>query len=249
MKRTIKTIALVLAIITVCVNFCSCAELDEARENQAFFSQSDDGMIYFREKAYKPLPECDDFNIRATYNAMVTKHDVPVLLKNVYGQFFYYSEDLRFLEVGGTNYCLKELHEEYSNKILSYKLDNYCVEEYYYDYEKDKMIFEFIVLDNHAKAALDDMLNNFEASKPLGNEIYSRSILICDENAEFTRFYARLVNTTDGFYVAMDDKSYNAIYYKATEDYAKLLSPYLEKSLYNKEELPLTTQSTYTAIS
>ena len=86
------------------------------------------------------------------------------------------------------------------------------------------------------------MLNNFETAKPLGNEIHSRSLLICDENAEFTRFYARLVSTTDGIYVAMDDKSYDAIYYKATNEYATLLSPYLDSSDYrNKDQIPVTT--------
>ena len=242
MKRTIKSIAVFLAVITLCLSFCSCAKLEEAKENQAFFSQSEDGIIYFREKAYKPLPECDDFNIRATYNAMVTEHNVPVLLKNFYGKFFYYSEDLKFLEVGGTKYCLKELYDEYYNKIQSYQLDNYCVEDYYYDRERNRTVYEFYVLDKNAKNALDDMLNNFETAKPLGNEIYSRSILICDENAEFTRFYARLVSTTDGIYIALDDKSYDAVYYKATDEYAVLLSPYLESSDYrNKDKIPVTT--------
>ncbi len=245
MKKTIRFIALMLVIVTVCLSFCSCAELDEAKANQAFFSQNDDGIIYFREKEYKQLPYCEDLYIRSTFSGRVTDYDVPVLIKEWYGNVFFYSDDLKFIELHGEKYCLKELYDEYYNKILSYKLDNYCIEDYYYDEEKHEMFFEYIVLDAKAKQALDDILNNFEPAKPLGNEVLSKSVLICDEKAEFVRYHARLVKTTDGFYIAIDDKGYEASYYKATEEYAEILEPYLQNEKFDYGEDFIVTEPVY----
>lgn len=227
MKKHLKYIAFALLIVTVCISLCSCKQLDAARSEHAWYSPTDDGFIYFRENTYKPLPECDDFSPVCEFNGYVTEHDVPVLVKEMYGDYFSYSEDLKFLNTYGTTYCVEDIYDEYCEKIKSYKLDNYCIEKMNYDEETHKMSYETVILSEKAKNALNDILNNSEPIDENISEYYSTSILLCDKIGEFQKYIARFVSSGNGLYITTEGKDYQSVTYKVDDKYEAILTPYL----------------------
>ena len=77
--KKLKKISAALLIFVMMLSLCSCAELDQLRERQAFFNEN--GIVY-KDRLYKLVNTADDLNynfINAEF-INVTDEGVPVLL-------------------------------------------------------------------------------------------------------------------------------------------------------------------------
>ena len=92
MKKIIRIAALALCAVMLCSVLCSCAQLDEMRNNRA--TRIDKTSFTFRGKTYKKLelPEGMNFIINSIYseNTYLTEEDVPVMLGSMYGDTMFF---------------------------------------------------------------------------------------------------------------------------------------------------------------
>ncbi len=110
MKRIIS----ILLCLIISISLCSCKELDELRDRQAFFDK--DGIIY-KEKLYKRVDSTENLNFDYYNDLNVTDKDVPVLL----------SETINF------NYSI---NEEQTIICDDYESGGYIREDKYAEYEQ-----------------------------------------------------------------------------------------------------------------
>lgn len=95
MKKSFKVITLILAIAMLAVSLCSCRALDEAKANQAVYSD-DHTEIEYRGNIYRllfPKYHLMDYYGCSTIAYASDKDDVPVLLSSWYGDRLQISED------------------------------------------------------------------------------------------------------------------------------------------------------------
>ena len=214
MKRTIKTIILSLFVICICFTLCSCAALDEARLNHAFYKDDDTSTITFRNKSYKALPNCEDFSPEWENLAYVTEKDVPVLVRSMFGDILYFSDDLKFLNVYGVKYCAEDLYEKYREKFTNYSLDFYCMEYSYYD-KTGYCSTTILLSEDQIKAINNAIKNSQQSNQQIPSYEYDYvDIFACDETMEFKRYLGQLIKYYDKFYIS-DGNTYKMI---ATED-------------------------------
>ncbi len=146
MKKILKISALGLAVIIMCMSFCGCAELDEQKESQAFWTEagSKDSITY-NGKTYKLLENNEYHNPQYNHGwgktIFVTEPDVPILLSTDFGIDLQLSSDGTFI----SGYISDKYEEEinnpyifpfYSESSLNYTTENghmvyYCDEEIY----------------------------------------------------------------------------------------------------------------------
>ena len=77
--KKFKKISAIIVVIVICLSLCSCRELDELRDSQAYFNQN--GIIY-KDKLYKAISYADelDYDYSHEKHLKVTDPDVPVLV-------------------------------------------------------------------------------------------------------------------------------------------------------------------------
>jgi len=138
MKKTVKGVALIIAVIIFCFSLCGCVDIDDMKKSQAFIT--DTGVV-FNGNEYYPLPESDRMQFFTTeYNPVyITEKDVPVLLSSFMGSECILSDDGKFLysESETIRYCRSDVYESVLSRINS----GYVHEGYfysYYDFKNDK---------------------------------------------------------------------------------------------------------------
>ena len=133
MKKAILSILLVLVLGFLC---CGCDELDQMREQHAFYYESD-GIKTSDGSIYRKLPGCDELSFDLDYeNIYVTTPDVPVLASSFSGRVFHKSVDGLFLisNAAGTHYCREDIFESVNKQITGQIIYENIGYEYY---EKD----------------------------------------------------------------------------------------------------------------
>ena len=196
MKKYIKLLCVLLLTVIMCLSFCSCKELDEMRDSQAVWGQTED-TLYFRNAEYKLLPACDDLSLVPGGHGYITESDVPVLLSSNLGTHMSYDRDAIFIVSGHWQnkpecnkvWCRADKYDEICKAIDSYTLNRYCIynpkfEEGYY-YEKYTSVYTLLpeeVSDiiNTAFAAEGVIFNEWNQYNYLTESLYS-----CDETLLF----------------------------------------------------------------
>lgn len=100
MKKTIRFIALFLAIILTALSLCSCSVLDEMKSKQAFFSENYREITY-HDNTYRVM-YLNGYSFVLFDNdtlVNVTVQDVPALLSSTYGSIGYLNDDQKALKV------------------------------------------------------------------------------------------------------------------------------------------------------
>lgn len=146
MKKQLRLISLVLALLIACFAFCGCDALDEMRKTHAVWMDEEQTVISLNGKEYKLLPECNTLAPNEGNDISLTEGDVPLLLADMFSDYYAnLSEDEDFIVVdpydGYTqyfdkesetrNYCVSNRYDEICNRINETIIDYYC-----YDYDE-----------------------------------------------------------------------------------------------------------------
>lgn len=86
MKKVIKTVLVLLAVVGMLLCLCGCTGLENMRKNQAFSREN--GEILWNGAVYKALPESEYLFVDTGYfddTVYLTEPDVPVLLSVFFG--------------------------------------------------------------------------------------------------------------------------------------------------------------------
>ncbi len=133
MKKLSKILALILAVLMMCLCLGGCDELDEMRKEQAFWVDNDStDSITYNGQIYKkidvsttvpnPLYNCSDGKY-----VVVTDSDVPVLLAYSFGNYLNMNEDENFIY----GYVNKPSKTEYVGVYESGNDYLYCKDDIY----------------------------------------------------------------------------------------------------------------------
>ncbi len=116
--KKFKKITAVLLLIVICFSLCSCRELDELRDSQAFFNEN--GIIY-KDKLYKSVNIAENLNYDYTHQEYVNVTDpgVPVLISALIS-FEYSTNDDETIICGGYDgewYIREDKYAQYEKSI------------------------------------------------------------------------------------------------------------------------------------
>ncbi len=196
MKRTVKIIALCLALMAFTALFAGCDALDEMKANHAILSD-DRETLSFNGEIYKKLPEGANLYYSSYYgNAFnritVTNEDVPVLLSNTYchsSQYDatrdifrvyifeepeHYSKDFFYSYVYTTDeadkvfYCNEKDYDRYVNVIESGVMDHIG-----FEYETETEYFYYYYkLDIASQEASNEILGYIKNPEKLTSKVH-----------------------------------------------------------------------------
>ncbi len=116
MNKNKKFLMLFLALAMMCLCLTGCDDLDNLREQHAFWTvDGDTTSITYKGAVYKELPELNDLDplYNSAYDEFisVTNSDVPVLLSTTYGVSLNISADERFI----TGFIYNDYEAEYKD--------------------------------------------------------------------------------------------------------------------------------------
>ena len=234
MKHNIRKLALVLAVLLLCLSLAGCSDLENARKAQAFWNE--DETITWNGAKYKRLPPCDTFNPLfprpySGYDVRVTESDVPVLLSSI-GDYACSSYDKTLLRVAIGEYdylyyCREDQYEALARKILQ----GPTFTGYYYQYhDADMGNFARYALTPAEVAAVNTVLETVEP-KTYGDAVtlnwnYQVLLFECSEDLMFGKIRCYLSYYLDGnskgYYLSFDDPYKGTMVYHVPASYHEL---------------------------
>ncbi len=116
MKKSVRLVALVLALVLLCGLTTGCQALDDMRARQATLSD-DNKLLYINNTAYRLLPENEYFwPLRQFgHSIYVTEADVPTLLASfVNSDIGDFCNDGVIFATSNHNYCRVDQYEKYT---------------------------------------------------------------------------------------------------------------------------------------
>lgn len=195
MKKYIKLLCVLLLTVIMCLSFCSCMELDQMRDNQAFWGSTEE-TLYFRNAEYKLLPACDDLSLVPGGHGYITESDVPVLLSTNHGNRMSYDRDAIFVVSGiwenkpecNKVWCRTDKYDEICKAIDLYTLDRYCIYNPKYangdNYEEYTSLYT--LLSKEASEIINTALSKEAVLSNEWNQYnYIAEIYACDEKLLF----------------------------------------------------------------
>lgn len=230
MKKFKKLTAIIL-ILLVCLSLCSCAELDELKDKQAF--QAENGIIY-KDNLYKLIDTKDnlyyDFNNQTHLN--VTEPDVPVLLSGYINLISYYINNDKTIIVGGYDERFYVREDKYSQYEQSIKNGiNYTDIGFYYNFEIDGAT-EYILSEAEKQVLLN----------ALSSEPYNESMGIDDELYLFTQSddglfrksqQYSIIDSTGLYYIAeYNENGYVTNVYRLPYDKKEMFKDFFDRAYY-----------------
>ncbi len=129
MKKRLRVIACVMALVLVSALFCGCRMLEDMESLHAVYIDND--TVLWNGIEYKRLPACERFSpeIDYTQSLWITTEDVPTLLLGEKGDTAYVCHDGMFLK------CVDETIEEYlqseTDEYYGQNAVYYCLDEVY----------------------------------------------------------------------------------------------------------------------
>lgn len=195
MKKYIKLLAVAMLTVLMCMSFCSCKELDEMRESQAFWGKTEE-TVYFRGSEYKLLPACEYLYVNCSNYGHITEKDVPVLLSES-GDSMFYNDEVTLLVSsywGSTDkrglhkvWCRADMYDEVCRRIETVVLDRVCTWG-----RIDENSYGYILLPTEASDIIIDAVSNFDGTE--GKEPWSHddvneeyNLSLCDETLLFVQ--------------------------------------------------------------
>lgn len=235
MKKTILSILLVVILCFLC---CGCDALDEMRQIQAVYLE-DRSIMLADGEIYKMLPQCDELTPKFSYKSdseiFVTEKDVPVLLSQIFGSYYYKSEDGMFIsgydnvtEVSGI-YCREDAFERIKKQIkgsIAYNKLGY----WYYDYTNK--VETFYAVTNAKKDLIYDIITTQEKYSLYSTALnydYKVDIYWCSDDEYFSRYVGTIYLDEGKFYIVRGNYYYNV----PDEDsaaFAKIINKYVESA-------------------
>ena len=225
MKKTVKIIALLSAVILLALSLCSCRNLDSMRAHQAVYTDESEREILLDGNTYK-IFNTDKLDIIYTnsfdYDFRVTSKDVPVLISFYEGDFINVSDDKKILVYDGLKssiwYVREDVYSDYENALKDVKLDHYYMN--YQSYANDDEYYAHdnnILLDDDTTEIINKTLSTPEKDKISYTELskgdYSQEIIYiksCDEKMMLTDNVNIIYITKDsGKYYIWDGNTYN----------------------------------------
>lgn len=245
MMKTKGFIALIITL-ACCLTLSGCVDVDELRKTHGIWVEEGENTILMDGKVYRRLMFNDRLIIDVKYKTMeygyVTDANVPVLLKEAYGEYFRISEDDVYLcmdvDNDGDNeyFCLEEKVEEITEKLE----DTSIMKNYYYKYtEKDKWVESRYVLSSEEVTAIADCITQggnlrvIPFDDGLTYDYYVR-LYRCDDSEVFSEFVCGIMAYENRYYVCQYTVEETSIYEVDEEDFpifGAMLSKYTENEL------------------
>ena len=220
MKKSIRIIALITAMLLIALSLCSCRSLDELRGNTAIYDDDAKETLTFRGEQYRIISGKNDLTISSaiTQWGHATAPDVPVLLATAYGDEMWfedneehtaplilyvnhYDSDRKSVnyvtdKVTTVFYCQESFYDKLYEKMNAEKLDHYTVD--YYDNDALDRYYETLKADEaindeqfHTKEVLDE-----ETTEAIDRTLANKDILMHEDVPE-TKLYELTLNVTD----------------------------------------------------
>ena len=214
MKNTVKRLASVLLIVLICLSLCSCTMLDKMKEQQAFFLNDDKTEFVWQGVTYKQIPIEDDiFYSDLQQGGYITQSDVPVLLSEVNGYYFWVCEPQGLIETNGNFYCKADEYDYYMTLIANYNKNKYAYRT------------EEILGPNSYRAHLnivdEETIKAIEYFNLQTQWMYT--IYTCEDTGTFyDRCFDVVEVRGEGYYFQYENKINGEEHYKVPEEYRKL---------------------------
>lgn len=237
MKKVIKTVLVLLAVVGMLLCLCGCTGLENMRKNQAFSGEN--GEILWNGAVYKALPESEylfvdtgDFDD----TVYLTEPDVPVLLSVFSEMWLYPSGDNTFLEEpeSGIYYCREDQYENMLSRIQGgFILDVVC-----YSYYTGAGT-QYHTLTNEQVEALEFVARNTEPTV-LGDGMYLESdeivgLQVCSKDMLFQRDYASISVSGNAYYLYWYAEGQEQLF-AVPEEYRAVFAEIVETCLEKENE-------------
>ena len=247
MKKMSKILAIILAVLMMCLCLGGCDEIDQMREEQAFWTDNDsadsieyNGQIYKKIDVSTNVPDPLYNSTREKYIS-VTDMDVPVLLSNSFGDYLEVSDDENFIygyvyhknktEYKGVYessieslYCKDDIYDAVVSKIkegIEYTLYGY--EYYTFDGEDDYVgKHHYYYLKDDEVKAVDKVINSV---KPTEDDyvVYDYEYVLELDKVSDDKFFGKhtnelYYNAINGYYLGQYSESLGTYkYYKVPD--------------------------------
>ena len=243
MTKTKRFIALILVLVC-CFTLSGCVDIDELRKSHGIWADETHNTILLNDKVYERLMFNDRLSIDVEIGSTgyVTDANVPVLIKDMYGEWFWMDEDGLYIwmdiddDYDKEYFCLSEKHEE----ITAMLEDTSIMKNYYYDYRdgSDNKYKRYFLTDEEVDAIADCLLDGEnERIIPYDEGLtydYYVQIYRCDDSEVFSEFCWGIMAYENRYYICMYTIEETMIY-EVTEDdfpiFGKMLQEYTEKEL------------------
>lgn len=227
MTKTKRFIAIIL-VLACCFALSGCVDIDELRQTHGIWADESQNIILLNDKVYERLMFNDRLiiDVKAGSFGYVTDPNVPVLVKDMYGEEFWLSKDGVYLwldvDYDGDNeyFCLSEKHKEVTEMLEDTSImTNYYYEYFDYDKYEDKKYF----LTDEEVDAISDCLSDgnkrvIPYDEGLTYDYYVR-IYRCDDSEVFSEFFWGVMAYENRYYICLYTLEETTIYEVAEEDF------------------------------
>lgn len=243
MKKAIRCILVVVAVLCLCASLSGCSMIEEMRA--AHGVKTDANTVTYNGEEYKKLPASDILmpifskDMKELY---VTAPDVPVLLSIFYGEYCTLSDDGVYLEYiqnyeedGVIYYCRSDKYEQ----ALDIVQNGFEPAGYLYTYEVLEDPVEWVVrTDTYTFSAEEIRAINavLQTAEPISvvGDLYTESeeyteVYCYGEDAAFREYAFDLCVMNDGYYVIQyDADTETSTALKVPEEYASVFAAILQ---------------------
>ncbi len=219
-----KKLTAILIILLICFSICSCRELDDLRDRQAYFNKN--GIIY-KDTLYKTVNISDNLNYNYTNqkNLNVTDPDVPVLVSEIIEFDYSMNEDETIIYGDGDWYVREDKYPLYEDSVkyginyTDFGFDYFDEElqentDYIFTKEEKELFLSLLSTEPvNRDFVVQDMLYLFEQSD---DELFRRSddytVIRCEDGY----YLSTSVDNTDKMYksTAQTDELFNKFFGK-----------------------------------
>lgn len=247
MKKTLRILAVILAVCLMCTVFTGCDFVDDLEECYAYYNSN--GDIVYKDKIYRSLPQYDEINFGNTEDYLnVVEEDTPVLISEMVGEYGTLSENGIFIETTSL-YCRQDKYDFVKDKLDNgYEIVNYGYEYDVVDEEEDifsldfSYEYEIYEFSDEEVAAVDDVLQNVtpiaEAADNFSNNCeYTIYVSGYDKDYLFMRDCYSILIDKGEYYIEVTDEYYNPIIRKVPQKYNNLFEKLSKKYIDSYDEL------------
>ena len=234
MKRALKRIAAGAVLFVMCLAFSSCIDIDEMRENVAYYKDTSSLEIVYQNKTYKAIDIKldDDVYMNMEGYGAVCQSDVPLLLSETLGNTAWFSTDKKLIEVSGYGednifYCREDSYD-YVLKTLATEDFNYK----YCSYIDDSFETEYSLVDKRLEKAIETVLSTQKPYEADDTAVSNMSISIynCDKDMLFYKEYVCIVKTEKGKYVITRyDEDWNLFVYDIQGENLSVIKAFFDR--------------------
>lgn len=212
MKKVTRILALLLALMLVCLSATGCNAIDDLRARHGYYTES--GSIMLDKTEYRLLPDNEYFSpINADVDSIyVTDKDVPVLLSAMLGVGFDRYNDGLILSTTmydkELNYCRSDKYEEIAAQMTGeFNPTGHCYTYLVFDTETEMYEEYNYLLTKEQDNAVNKVLDTVEPVKRAENATYtcdySISLYACTDNMLLQDWVYDIEKSQNTYYIVM----------------------------------------------